>query len=322
MNSPNAKKNSNSNNGPFRIEEILRSGAERLRRAGVDGPRFNAEKIIAHILGCDRAMLIARANDTVPSELSNRMEQDIARRESRQPLQHIIGETEFWSLPIHCDRRALIPRPDTEILVKTALDFLRSIPAPRVAEIGTGTGCISISIARERPDAHVMAVDIDPGALELAESNVTRHNLTRQVELIQGDLAGPLLARGLSGRFDLILSNPPYVNTAQLEQLEPEVREHDPRLALDGGKDGLDIIKRLLNETAPLLKDSGLLAMEIGAGQANAVRDLVRANNVWSEPRTVLDANGIERVIIARKEKTACNPSKLKAEPHSGETSA
>jgi len=323
MSSPNAKRNSNSNNapGPLRVEDLLRSGTERLRRAGVDGPRFNAEKILARLLGCDRSQFMVRAHHEVPSETVAHFERDLRRRELREPLQHIIGETEFWSLPIRCDARALVPRPDTEVLVRAALDLVKNVPSPRIADIGTGSACIAVAVAHERPDARIMAVDIDRDALALAELNVTRHNLRRQVELIQGDLAGPLTERGLLGAFDLVVSNPPYIETAELDRLEPEVREHDPRMALDGGRDGLDFIRRLLNEIFPLLRDEGFLAMEIGAGQAGLVRELIRSHPAWGEMRVIRDHAGIERVIVARKENDRCNPSKSRVRSPSMEKS-
>jgi release factor glutamine methyltransferase len=262
-----------------------------------------------------------RSHDAAPQDVATQIERDLQRREGREPLQHIIGETEFWSLSILCSPCALVPRPDTEVLVQAALDLVRNVPSPRIADIGTGTGCIPVAIAHERPDARILAVDIDPGALGLAESNLTRHNLTRQVELIQGDLAEPLAQRGLNGAFDLVVSNPPYIETAELNRLEPEVREHDPRVALDGGRDGLDIIRRLVKEILPLLRAGRFLAVEVGAGQPGSVRELLRSHPGWGETRTIRDSGGIERVIVARKENDPCNPSKSRVASPSMEKS-
>jgi release factor glutamine methyltransferase len=324
MNSPNVKRNSNSNDAPdpVRAGDLLRSGEERLRVAGVDSPRFNAEKLLAHAFGCDRSLLLTRSKDDVPPEVISNFEKALRRRELREPLQHILGETEFWSLPIFCDRRALVPRPETEVLVRTALDLIREVPSPRIAEIGAGSGCIAVALAHERPDARIVAADIDPDALALAESNLKRHNLTRFVELIQGDLAGPFAERGDYGSFDLAVSNPPYIETAELERLEPEVREHDPRRALDGGRDGLEVIRRLVDEIPPLLRAGGFLVMEIGAGQAGSVREMIRSRPGWGPVRTLRDGAGIERVVVARKENDAWNPSRSKAESPSTAKSA
>lgn len=315
MSSPSARRTSNSNDGGrVLLKKALHDAMDRLGQAGVDSPRLTAQLLLAHILGCGRADLAARDDQSLSEELVRRFEDTLRRRESGEPLQHILGETDFWSLKIACDRRALVPRPETETLVEEALKVIAGNPSPRIADIGTGTACIAIALAHERPDARIVAVDIDADALALAESNVRRHNLGRQIELVQGDLAGPLCARKECGAFDLIVSNPPYVAEAEIAGLQREVRDYDPQRALNGGRDGLDLIRRLIIETPPLLRDCGFLVMEVGTGQAEQVREIIRSCEDWGAARTIRDAFGVERVVVARKVKKPCSRLKSKEE--------
>ncbi|MGO8703974.1 MAG: peptide chain release factor N(5)-glutamine methyltransferase [Candidatus Brocadiia bacterium] len=286
------------------MDELLRAGAARLRGAGVDAPRLCAEMLMAHLLVTDRAALCRASKEKLSMDQAARYEALLARRLAREPVQHIVGRTEFWSLDILCDPSALIPRPETEVLVETALGVLKNIAAPAIADIGTGTGCIAIALAAELPGARLYASDFSRSALELAARNLAAHGLTQRVQLLEGDLAEPFLKHGLAGRLDAIVCNPPYVAESEKATLQPEVRDYEPEAALYGGGDGLQVLARLLAETAPLLKPGGHLIVEIAQGQAPAVRGLAeKSAGVWRMIRTIADPAGIERVLLIQKEK-------------------
>ena len=279
----------------------MRAGARRLEAAEVDSPRLSAELLLGRALGCDRAALTARSEDAVPPERARVFEGLVARRASREPIQHILGRTEFWSMSFLTDRRALIPRPETELLVEMALAFLRGRVRPEIADIGTGTGCIALALAHELPEAAVTASDASAEALALAGENARLNGLEGRVRFLRGDMAQPFLAAGLAGRFDVILSNPPYIPCGEIASLQAEVRDHDPRAALDGGVDGLDAYRRLLRETPALLRPEGALMMELGAGQAGGVVALA-IDAGWRVERVARDLQGIDRVVIVRRE--------------------
>ncbi len=322
MNSRNAKKacSSTKERATLRVEELLRAGAIRLRAADVDAPRVCAEMLMAHVFGGDRVALIRRSKDRLIRDDAARYEELLARRVAREPVQHIVRYTEFWSLNILCDASALIPRPETEVVVETGLSLLKDRAAPMIADIGTGTGCIAIALATELPGARFCASDISYEALDLAARNLADHGLEHRVQLLEGDLAEPFLKRGLAGKFDAIVCNPPYVAESEKASLQPEVRDFDPEIALYGGRDGLRVIARLLAEAGPLLKPAGHLIMEIGQGQAPAIRELAEklptgpSTNAQGRPelsrrggwrviRTIADPAGIERVLLMQKEK-------------------
>ena len=322
MNLRNAKRASSSTEerASARVEELLRAGAIRLREADVDAPGVCAEMLMAHLLGGDRGALIRRSKDPLTMDDVGRFEEMLARRVAREPVQHIVGRTEFWSLDILCDASALIPRPETEVVVETALGLLKNSAAPMIADIGTGTGCIAIALATELPRARLYASDISRDALELAARNLAAHRLTQRVQLLEGDMAEPFLKRDLAGKFDAIVCNPPYIAESEKPSLQPEVRDYDPEIALFGGRDGLRVIARLLAEAGPLLKPAGHLIMEIAQGQAPAVRELAKQSSGgpstnaqgrpefdrrggWRVIRTIADPAGIERVLLIQKEK-------------------
>jgi len=305
MNSPNAKKASSSteDRASRRVEEHLRAGAARLREADVDAPRLCAEMLMAHLLGGDRVALHRCSKDKLSMDDAARYEELIARRVAREPVQHIVGHTEFWSLNILCDPSALIPRPETEVIVETALGILRDIAAPAIADIGTGTGCIAIALATEFPGARLYASDISRNALELAARNLAAHGLTQRVQLFEGDMAEPFLRHGLTGKLDAVVCNPPYVAESDKPTLQPEVRDYEPEAALYGGRDGLRVVARLIAEAGPLLKPGGHLIIEIAQGQAPAVRKLAEKSAAgWRVIRTISDPAGIERVLLIQKE--------------------
>jgi release factor glutamine methyltransferase len=277
------------------IRELLARTASGLERAGVEEPRLQAELLLADLLGCDRGGLVVRAREQLQPVIEERYLKRIARRELREPLQHIIGTQEFYGLELRIDGRALIPRPESEGLIEAALSFV----PPRggsAADLGTGSGCLAVALAVARPDLRLYAIDRSADALDVARDNARRHGVDRRISFVEGDMGSPPAAwRGI---MDLVVSNPPYVSEAEWLELEPEVRDHDPRHALVAGPTGLEAYGLLLPAASELLRPGGLLALELGLGQAEAVGAMVRDEGLrLLEVRP--DFQGIPRVLLA-----------------------
>jgi release factor glutamine methyltransferase len=226
----------------------------------------------------------------------------VKRRGQREPLQHILGSTSFCGLELAVNRSALVPRPETEQLAEFAWQHLHALvaggnSASKVLDFGTGTGCLAIAIAVKVPGARVTAIDVSEEALELARANAARHNVSDCIQFLHGQ---GFSAVPQEARFDLIVSNPPYIPTAEIESLEPEVRDFDPRVALDGGVDGLDCYRLLSREADGFLKPDGLLMMEIGDGQAEAVSELF-TGQMWIVEAVREDYSGRQRFVTVRK---------------------
>ena len=279
------------------IADALHDGAGRLEKAGVPSPRLDAERLLRHVLGWDASRLIASARDAVPYSAAVEYEALVAQRAARRPLQHLTGTQAFWKHEFFVTGDVLIPRPETELLVDAALELLRDTRSPVVVDVGTGSGCIAISIALERPDAQVVAVDVSAAALFVARANAER--LGAPVRFDHSDLLAAV--HDLAGRVDLVVSNPPYVDPAEVPGLEPEVRDHEPRDALVA-KDGCDALyTRLAREAAAVLKPGGTLTVEMGAGMEVRVRcALTDAGLHVTGVRP--DLAGIARVVVAARE--------------------
>lgn len=273
-----------------RMDDLLREATARLERAGDVDAEADARWLLCGCIGCTGGQLRFCA----PPDAATRARYwaMVARRESGEPLQYILGDQPFCGRSFKADARALIPRPETEELCLKALELIRGVARPDVLDVGTGTGVLAVTIALERPDARVTGVDISPEALELARENAQA--LGAQVELRQGDLYAPVAGRA----FDLIVSNPPYLSAADMAQLQREVRR-EPALALFGGADGLDAYRRLARDAAALLKPGGHIALEVGAGQAADVRALLAGS--LADVRICRDINGVERIVHARR---------------------
>ncbi len=286
--------------GSITCRDLLAEAEGRLARAGVEEARLDAELLLAELLGLSRTMLRMRQAETLAADGRGRYEALLARRERREPLAYIVGRQEFMGLPFVVDRRVLIPRWDTEPLVERAVVLLREAPdRPQVADIGVGSGAIAVSVAHLVPRALVLGTDCDADALALAADNCRANNVAERVELFPGELAEPLLAAGWAGRLAAVLSNPPYIPTEVLAGLQPEVLQ-EPRLALDGGPDGLDVIRRLAPMAAALLAPGGFALLECGSDQAAAVAELLTGAGLTG-PETVLDLAGRDRGVLAWK---------------------
>jgi len=260
------------------VLEVIQRGTTFLTDKGVESPRRNVEEMLAQVLGMPRLNLYLGFENTLTERQLDAVREMLRRRAKREPLQHVLGTAGFCGLTLRCSRDALVPRPETELLVERARDFLRRLPSnqPLVLDLGTGTGCIALALARELDFIHVHASDISAAALALARDNTAACGAAERVEFFLGDLFQPLPA---GTRYDAIVSNPPYVPTGDIPALEPEVRDHDPRLALDGGPDGLDFFRRLAREGIGWVKPEGRLFLEFGDGQAPALEEIARQNN-------------------------------------------
>jgi release factor glutamine methyltransferase len=279
------------------VDEALRHAAERLAGAGVPEGAWQAERLLRHVLGWDRAALLARGTEALPAEAEARFAALVSERARRRPLQHLIGTQAFWHHEFVVTPDVLVPRPETEVLVEAALDWLRDRRSPTIVDVGTGSGCIALSLAAERPDATVHAIDSSAPALEVARENARRLGLEARVRFHRGDLLAPLA--DVEGGLDLVVSNPPYVHPADLASLEPEVRDHEPRVALLAPDAPYGIYRRLAAQARPRLRDGGVLAVEVGRGMAGEVSAVLSAAG-FEPPAIRRDLQGIDRAVIAR----------------------
>ncbi|MBT3604181.1 MAG: peptide chain release factor N(5)-glutamine methyltransferase, partial [Candidatus Latescibacteria bacterium] len=253
---------------------------------------------LVHILQCSRSELL---HHPTPSANQLKIYNDlVAQRCKRIPLQHVLGNTEFYGLMFKSTPAALIPRPDTESLVETVIDHLQHQVAPKILDIGTGSGIIAITLAHELPTAQVFATDISKPALALAKQNAHLNQVEDRTHFLQSNLLSSLSA---TSQFDVIVSNPPYIPTADISDLDTEVRDHDPLLALDGGLDGLGFYRHLIPQSLPYLKPDGLLALEIGHDQCPAIETLFSQEEAFIQTRAHQDLAGHTRILISKKQK-------------------
>jgi len=275
---------------------LLEDAAAALAAAGVASPEWDAERLLRHVLGWDRATLVANPGDPVPAPEAERFRALVARRAAREPLQYILGAQAFWRHDFLVTPAVLIPRPETELLVETSLELLEGVERPVVVDVGTGSGCIALSIAAERPDAEVHATDISEPALEVARANARRLGLEGRVRFHHGDLLEPL--SGLEGHVHVIVSNPPYVDPAEHDALAPEVRDHEPAGALFA-PDPATYPARLASAAREILRPGGSLVVEIGIGLEAVVNEAFAAAGLRTADRKK-DLGGIVRALVGR----------------------
>lgn len=278
------------------VGEALAHAATRLASAGVPEPDLDAERLLRHVLGWDRARLLVESGTSVPAALVSGFDSLVAERAARRPLQHLLGTQAFWRHEFLVTPDVLIPRPETELVVERALALLAGRDRPRLADVGTGSGCIALSLAAEREDAEVHAVDLSPAALVVARANAVRLGLQARVEFHEGDLLQPLAHLGPV--FDLVASNPPYVAPEDLPKLQPEVRDHEPRLALHAAEGRLSLYRRLCRQARAVLRPDGHLVVEMGHGMEDEVRAAC-ADAGLTVREVVPDLQGIARTVVA-----------------------
>ena len=290
--------NPNSNSAQvdvWTVQRILQWTTDHLAKHGSGTPRLDAEILLAHARDCPRIQLYTNFDKALTAEERVRMRDLVQRRAKAEPVAYLVGYREFFGLDFAVNSDVLIPRPETESLVVESLQRLKNKYGPgRVADVGTGSGCIAISIAVNAPSALCVAIDQSEAALKIAWQNAEAHGVADRVNIRQGDLMSALEA---GEQFDVIVSNPPYVCSSEIDHLEDTVRMHEPHAALDGGKDGLDLVRRIVAEAPKWLVPDGLLLLEIDPGQADEVMQFATAAGTFVEAAAVHDLSGRTRVI-------------------------
>lgn len=281
------------------VLEVIQKSTEFLGRKGVESPRLQIELLLAHVLRMPRLKLyLSFDRELTESELTT-LRELVMRRGNREPLQHLVGTVSFCGYEIAVNRDVFIPRPETELLAEQCWIWLEQsgIESPAVVDVGTGSGCVAIALALRCPAARVTAVDISEAALGVARANAARHGVEDRIVFCCGDAFSPI-AKGT--RFDLVVSNPPYIPTEEISRLQPEVRDYDPRIALDGGADGLGFIRRLAVEAGDYVASDGRLMIELGDGQAELARGIFGAAG-WNVEDVKVDDRGCPRILVARR---------------------
>ncbi|MFW5951597.1 MAG: peptide chain release factor N(5)-glutamine methyltransferase [Gemmatimonadota bacterium] len=282
--------------GPPRPLELTRLAAEHLAGKGVEDARLDAELLLAHVLGVRRLDLYLQFERPLEPDEVEAYRAVVRRRAAREPLQYITGEAHFRELTLRVDPRVLIPRPETEVLVGAVLEWASARGVGGVAlDLGTGSGAIALSLLAEGPFERVVATDVSDGALELAGQNAARAGVAARLELRPGPLYEPI---GGGEEYDVIVANPPYVPDSERDGLMAEVRDHEPEVALFAGPRGLDVIEGIVRGAPAHLVEGGLVALEVGLGQASAVATLMRSGG-FAEPRILKDLTGRERMVLA-----------------------
>jgi len=284
------------------VLEVIQRSTEFLAKKGVDSPRLQAELLLAHLLKLPRMQLYLNFERTISPKEEDDLRKLIKRRGQREPLQHIIGSVSFCGYEIAVDRHVLIPRPDTELLAARAWEYLNQLwkedPQHLIAfDWGTGSGCIAIALASKLPALQILASDSSPEALDLAKKNAASNSVHDRIQFLLGHSFSPL-PNGT--KFDLIVSNPPYIPSIEIDSLQPEVRDYDPRPALDGGPDGLDHIRQIAAEAPPFLKPNGKIMLEFGDGQAKRVSQLF-SEQKWIVEGIVEDYTQRPRIFIGKR---------------------
>ncbi len=283
------------------VSTVIQATRLTLKEAGIEEAPLEGEVLVRHVAGIDRASLYSDPDRAFSYAEARQLATLVARRCKREPLPYILGHWEFYGLDYIVNPAVLIPRPETETLVEEALIF--ALPMAQgnrpitIADVGTGSGCVAISLAKRLPHATVVATDISPDALEIAWQNIERHDVANQVRLHEGDLLS-----SYDGKLDLIVSNPPYIPDGEIPGLQPEVALHEPSAALGGGPDGLSIIRRLMEQGSELLAPNGALMIEFNPPQSSVL--LSEAHSLWpnAECRVVKDLAGLDRVLVVELE--------------------
>lgn len=283
------------------VGRLLNWTTDFLRGKGADSPRLDAEVLLAHARGCQRIELYTAFEEEPPEAIRTAFRELVGKRAKGTPVAYLVGRREFFSLMFEVTPDVLIPRPETESLVVRAIDLAKTWPGDkvRIADVGTGSGIIAVTMAKRVKNAQVTAVDISPAAIEVARRNADKHGVAERIEFMESDLFAAVPA---DAKFDFVLSNPPYIASADMPTLQPDVRDHEPHLALNGGANGTEVIERLIPQAAERLNPSGWLLMEVGADNALRVEELVKANRKFELAETIKDVAGLPRIVQARNE--------------------
>jgi release factor glutamine methyltransferase len=280
------------------VGRLLTWTADYLKRRGSESPRLDAEVMLGHVLGWERVELYTHFTEEVAERARGQFRELVRRRAEGAPVAYLVGRKEFYSLALEVSPAVLIPRPESEFVVLEFLAMTKGVVAPRAVDVGTGSGCLAIAATHRHPGAHLVAIDVSPIALEIARRNAARHGVADRIDFRLGDRLQPVAREG---PFDLIFSNPPYIPSGQIEQLEPGVRDYEPHTALDGGPSGLELVAPLIAESVPLLKPGGHLILEIGTAQEQPVRALIERQAELRLAPTIRDHAQHPRVIRATR---------------------
>ena len=285
---------------PWTILKLLHWTTDYFKRNKVAEPRASAEVLLAHLLSEDRLFLYLNYDRPMETEELTAFRTFVKRRIAGEPSQYITGMQEFWSLPFRVSPDVLIPRPETEVLLETVLEFLGS-PDPEVSvvDLGTGSGAIAVALARELRVINLVATDSSMAAVKLAQENALMNQIDSKIHFVCADMFSAFSST--SAKFTVVATNPPYVSHAEFSKLSPEIRDYEPRYALDGGPDGLAAIRRIIKEAPTVLSPKGALIMEIGADQAESVSALVKDSQQYESYRIIRDYSGLDRVLLAVK---------------------
>lgn len=295
-------KSTNAGSGPvnhdWTVQRIIDWTTQHFRKCGCDSPRLDAEILLAHVRGCDRIQLYTRYAEILSADERACMRDLVNRRAQREPVAYLVGYREFFGLDFKVNRDVLIPRPDTEVLVLEALEKLRGLAAPRILEIGTGSGCVAITLASQNPGLHVTATDISDSALQIAEQNARQHRVSERITFRRGNLFEPLEA---AQPYDMVISNPPYVAESDRAHLQPEILDHEPPQALFAGPDGMNILRLLVSQSSRFLKEGAWLLLELSPEQAPEMRRMFQIDGCWENPVEISDLSGQVRVIHCQR---------------------
>ncbi len=283
---------------PWTVGRVIDWTTGHLKKHGSETPRLDAEILLAHARSCPRIQLYTHYDEVLDDKTRGVMRELVTRRARAEPVAYLVGHREFYGLDFRVTPNVLIPRPDTETLVLELLTLAADIECPRILELCTGSGCIAVSAAVNLNDVQIVATDIDNDALNIAVENAKAHAAGAKITFRQGDLFDALEG---DQAFDFVVANPPYVPDEELEELDADVRDHEPRLALAGGDDGLDVTRRILSGAGDRLKSGGYLLLEIGAEQGNVVTELLEATGAYGEIRIVTDLARRPRVAVAKR---------------------
>lgn len=282
---------------PWTVKRILDWTVQFLKERGSPTPRLDAEILLAFARKCQRIQLYTQFDQPLTDEQRSIMRDLVKRRAAAEPVAYLVGHREFFSLDFDLKPGVFIPRPDTEILVLAALDVLKDKSSPEVLELCSGSGCVAVSIAKNHASARLTAVEISPQVIETTRRNVVKHQVEGRISVVQGDLFEPIPAEA---RFDLIVSNPPYIQQGEIAGLAADIRDHEPHLALDGGADGLDVIRRLVRESIHRLKPGGWLMFELSPEQAEAAMELMNEAG-FEQVQVKNDLSGQGRVVLGMR---------------------
>ena len=280
------------------IDSLIGDVRRQLRAAGIESADQEALWLIEHALGLSGLRQVVDRDQLLSKDSVATVREIVARRTRREPLQYILGTQEFYGLEFEVNSTVLIPRPETELLVRETVRRLTGVPRPTLIDVGTGSGCLAVTLARSIPEGRMLAIDLSARALETAKRNGQRHAVETSITWMEGNLLAPLDGLSLEGAVTAIVSNPPYIRESDWSGLQPEVSRYEPRTALVAGPRGTELHERLLIEAIPYLAPGGLLLMELGLGQSSEVQELVRTRPAYSYVEIVPDEAGIDRVLI------------------------